>query len=316
MHEHLESIATPDEMRLVVTLDSRELDAREIASELAMNASESERLIDGAFSRCLVNRAASAQGDALRYTASDFYGRLSSLAIYDDWEGVPAEARQAVIDWDMAEFLEKHRPVVEAMERDPDTFHRLPNRDMLLLNEALDQAANATDLAVEICDCKAIMLACNHPREVCLCLNAGARLTLERGHGRRIDRDEAKRILVDADRAGLMHTGLRDWREHPEAQFAICNCCTCCCFPIRGGIAMNRARHWPRAHHVARRDPAICKPCGLCAKRCPFGAFRMAGKKEVVFDAGKCWGCGLCATGCPTEAIEMMPLKEKKQSHQ
>ncbi len=313
LHPHLEIIATPEEMALVVSLEKEDLTVDEIAAKLNLSSANAQAQIDRAFSRCLVNRNMEADGDRTTYRASDFYGRLSSLAIYDNWEGVPTEARQAVVEWDMQEFIDKHAAVVEQITRDPDRFVRIPNRDVLLLEEALDQVENATEFAIEVCDCKAITMACNHTREVCILLNQGARLTLERDHGRRISRDECKRILLDTDREGLIHTGLRDWRGHPEGQFAICNCCTCCCFPIRAGIRLDRDREWPRAHYVARRDPERCKPCGLCAKRCQFDAFTQSkkGKKiEIAFDEARCWGCGICATGCPQSAIDMLALDQ------
>jgi ferredoxin len=114
-------------------------------------------------------------------------------------------------------------------------------------------------------------------------------------------------LVVNADRVGLMHTGLRAWQG--RELFGFCSCCACCCFPIRAGIRLGLEQQWPRSHHVARRDPDVCALCGLCTDRCYFGAFFYREDGDIGFDPQKCWGCGLCATGCPEAAIAMKPLQ-------
>jgi ferredoxin len=163
-------------------------------------------------------------------------------------------------------------------------------------------------------------MACNRPSEVCIRLDEGARLTLEYGHGRRLTKEECKEIVVNANRAGLMQTGLRDWEGRDL--FGFCNCCGCCCFPFRAGIRLGIEKQWPRSHHVATRDLEACVHCGLCANRCYFDAFYQEGstvevdgtvRQAIQFDPEKCWGCGICATACPEGAIIMTPLRESER---
>jgi NAD-dependent dihydropyrimidine dehydrogenase PreA subunit len=158
-------------------------------------------------------------------------------------------------------------------------------------------------------------MACNRTSETCIRLNEGARFTLERGQGRRVTKKECKTIVINAHREGLVHTGRRAWQEH--GTFGFCNCCTCDCYPIRAAEVMGMQKQWPRSHHIAVRDLDECSQCGLCTKRCQFGAFYRDGskvmvdgklRKRVLFDPDKCWGCGICASACPTEAISMVPL--------
>jgi len=65
------------------------------------------------------------------------------------------------------------------------------------------------------------------------------------------------------------------------------------------------------AHHI----PELCSGCGLCTKKCPYGAWEMIELEETL-PSGKprkissitealCKGCGTCAADCPQNAIEM-----------
>jgi len=315
MHPYMHMVVDAREMELVAGLGDQSLSPVEVAGILGMPLDETAIFLQRAFARHVVNRKI-VDGET-RYTAANFYSRLDPLSMYENWRDVPVEARDAVIEWQLQEFIAKHLPVIEELKRAPEAFVNLPNQDMLLLDEALAMVDAATEHVVVPCDCRAIVMACNRPLEACIRLDAGARHTLERGHGRRLTKEECKALVVDADRAGLMHTGLRTWRDREEI-FGFCNCCSCDCYPIRAGVRLGMAREWPRSHYIAQRELEKCEQCGICAQRCHFGAFYRDGSKverngkgrlQVLFAPEKCWGCGLCATGCPEGAIAMAPLK-------
>jgi len=241
--------------------------------------------------------------------------------MYENWGGVPSEVRDEVIEWQLQEFIDLWMPVVEEIKKDPDAYHKIPNRDVLLLEEVLDQVDVATDHVVVPCDCRSIVMACNRQLDVCIRLDDGARLTLDQGHGKRITKEQCKAIVINADRAGLMHTGRKYWQGH--SLFGFCNCCTCDCYPFRASMETGMQKQWPRSHYIADRSLNKCTQCGLCTRRCYFGAFYHDGseviingkkREKVIYDPEKCWGCGLCSTSCTTEAIKMSPLDRIEKS--
>ena len=50
-------------------------------------------------------------------------------------------------------------------------------------------------------------------------------------------------------------------------------------------------------------DPAKCKGCTLCARKCPVQAITGTVKQPHIIDSAKCIKCGLCRTNCRFDAI-------------
>lgn len=303
------------EMELVVGLDGQAMTVAQVAEMMRIPPEETEALLTRAYHRDVVEKET--EDGVTTYRAGTFYRRLDPLAMYENWGDVPAEARNAVIEWQLEEFINLWLPVVEEIKKDPDAYYKIPNRDVLLLDEALEMVEAATEHVVVPCDCRSIVMACKRPVETCIRLDEGARLTLEHGQGRRITKEKCKKIVINADKKGLMHTGRKAWREHEL--FGFCNCCACDCYPIRAGMALRMHKQWPRSHYVAAPDWSACVHCGACVKRCHFGAFHHDGstveingktRQRVQFEPAKCWGCGLCRNTCVWGAIVMEGLED------
>ncbi len=67
-------------------------------------------------------------------------------------------------------------------------------------------------------------------------------------------------------------------------------------------------------NYVVKVEPATCKACGLCIKRCPLDALQLKlynkainkYKKVVEIDPDLCIGCGVCVHKCKSKSIVLV----------
>ena len=167
--------------------------------------------------------------------------------------------------------------------------------------------AQAERFAVAHCACRMAMhlrgRACDHPLEVCLKFDDLAEYVIERGLGRELSRDEARAVVEQAERAGLVHfvDNAQDKVKHN------CNCCGCACWNV-GNI---RRRKIPRdvlmaTYFLRTTDADGCDGCGACVDVCPVQAVALVDDQAVV-DEQWCIGCGLCVPRCRQGAAALEP---------
>jgi ferredoxin len=328
MRRYIELVVEPLEVDLILAMNGETLTVPEIAGRMNWSLAEAGKFLLRAYERHVVTKIIAdkpvgyvfdyvdQQGKDVRYAPARFYDRLDPLTMQENWTDIPEEVRKEISEWWLDGYVEKVKPIIEQIKKDPDAYFQIKQKDFLLLDEALEQVEAAEFHVVLNCDCRSSEMACRHMREGCIRFDDGARYTIERGLGRIVTKEECKQVVIETDRDGLMHIGGKDWRKH--GLFGFCNCCTCCCFPMRTSLKLGSEKIYPRSHFQAHRDPERCILCGVCTRRCPFQAFYHDGqrvaikgksRKLVGFDPGKCYGCGLCATACPVDAIGMKPLK-------
>jgi ferredoxin len=326
MRQYAELIVTPLEMDLILAMNGQSMSAQQVAQAMNLTSEQAQELMDQAYKRHVVNKEVDGQkvgyifdyidetGKEIRYIPAKFYDRLDHLTMYDNWNDIPEEVRKQISDWWLRGYAEKIAPVVEKIKEDPDAYQQIKQKDFLLLEEALQQVEAAEFHAVVNCDCRSSEQACDRMVETCIRFDDGARYTVERGLGRVLTKEECKEVVINTDRDGLMHIGTKDMQH---GLFGFCNCCTCCCFPLRASKILDSEKVYPRVHYQAVRKESNCNHCGRCVKRCQFKAFHFDGskveikgkqRKHVSFDPQLCFGCGLCANACPSEAIEMKKI--------
>jgi len=193
-------------------------------------------------------------------------------------------------------------PTVDRTFVQEDTLE--PEQLMTILDyeRATKLIDTASCITVGTCYCRHKMehmgKACDKPQDVCLTFNKCAESLSKHGVARKIEKEEAHKILKKCMDLGLVQIGDN---VQDNASF-ICNCCGCCCEAIQGYkklgcMAKINSNYVPKIQNN-------CTGCGVCKIKCPVDAIEIKDGKAVV-DEDTCIGCGVCKRFCPTSAIKM-----------
>lgn len=139
------------------------------------------------------------------------------------------------------------------------------------------------------------------PMEVCMWFGRGAEFAVERLGGRRLNKEEARKLLDDAEEAGLVHMS----RNTSEDIDFLCNCDRWHCEVVTEVLKHPKPGLVFNSGFAPRIDRERCRGCGICIDRCPSGALAMDAQDLPVADMDRCFGCAVCASGCPENAILM-----------
>jgi len=102
---------------------------------------------------------------------------------------------------------------------------------LLTPDEAEAIVDSAEGVAVGPCTCRTIFRNCDNPIDVEILLGSTRHIFMEHmpDDSHEITKEEAREILRDCHRRGLIHTVIKCREDY----YAICNCCSCCCVPLR-----------------------------------------------------------------------------------
>lgn len=142
---------------------------------------------------------------------------------------------------------------------------------------------------------------CGKPDGVCMQFGMGARFTITCGHAREVSKEEARRILQEAEDAGLVHC-----THNVQDISFICNCCNDHCIIIAPALRQKKPSMILNSGFHPVFDEGLCTACGLCLERCPAKALATGEGDVPRLDWDRCFGCGLCASGCPVAAVYMV----------
>ena len=188
----------------------------------------------------------------------------------------------------------------------------LPMQGVMPYEEIGSIVNAATKIAVAHCPCRmsAKILGrtdCRHSLEVCIKYDDMAEFVISRGLARQVSKDEARNILINCEKEGLVHMV-----DNAQGQIKhTCNCCGHYCW----NVGIIRRRKIPRdilmaVYFIRETDLDACIGCGACAEICPVDAVVMADERPVV-DQDWCIGCSVCAVSCPTGAISIVRRSDK-----
>ncbi len=89
----------------------------------------------------------------------------------------------------------------------------------------------AEGVALGLCTCRTVFRNCDNPVGVEILVGPTRHVVMEHlpCDSHEATREEAKEVLRDCHRRGLINTILKCRGDF----YAICNCCSCCCVPLR-----------------------------------------------------------------------------------
>ena len=102
---------------------------------------------------------------------------------------------------------------------------------LLTAEEAEQIVDRAGGLALGPCACRKAFHNCDGPAQAEIMIGIGRNIFMDAhpGEFEEITTQEAKDILKESHQKGLIHTIVKCGRDF----YAICNCCSCCCVPLR-----------------------------------------------------------------------------------
>lgn len=297
----IDTIVSPLEQRLVCLLDKESFTVNDIDQKLrgldgfSRNSESARDFTNRAYSRGIFSMVPETSvAEPEQYTLSDFYGRLDVFVVTepDRYRSFDLEQRRVLDEWYFNAYYERLNP-------DPDIS---PTEDVVLpLAEVLSRIErDPRQLYLSPCDCRSLSGDCGKPRLTCLSYRSGPNTFAGRGIAKPISREEGKQVVIEAERAGLMHTA---------SPMAICNCCGDCCYLFRAGKRRGSITRWLLSQWIVTFTEERCVSCGKCVRRCHFGALEMGAamkkKHPVLLNWGRCVGCGICVSACPSGALSL-----------
>ncbi len=139
------------------------------------------------------------------------------------------------------------------------------------------------------------------PVEICFWFGKIAEHLIDRLGGRRVNKQEAKEILEQCEKAGLIHMS----RNTTDDIDFLCNCDRWHCEVVKTALKQPKPAWIFNSGFLPVFDPNLCIACETCIGRCPPEALSLGEDSVPKINTDLCFGCGVCATGCPQGAIAM-----------
>ncbi len=294
--ELLKKIFTPEEAELFSDMRLTPENVTEIAQRTGRDLTKTTNLLMLMMQKGQILPIM--DGGQLKFSLLPF----AYLGVYDFW---------AKIDEEFAQLFEKYYPAFgeTLLGYSPSQFKVVPVEKSIPIEvqvfpyEQVSELLNyAKSFGVRNCICKTqkelVGEPCNYPKEVCLIFAPIEGAFNNDPKTRVITKEEALKILWDAEEAGLIHSTA----NIREGHMIICNCCTCCCGIMRGISELGLENSVAKSDFYVDIDSKLCTGCKSCVERCQFGALTINDDTRCV-DLKRCVGCGQCVMICPSKAL-------------
>lgn len=261
------------------------------------------RLLFESYQRNVLEKCEGEKDEDTWYRMTNFYDRYPFFAQFEPeaYAGYSQEMVDRLNQWDLKVYMDSVSQAALDIAAGKDV--PMHQTQYLTLEESYAMVDTfGEEILVVPCNCKAMGRCTEKPVDVCMGrLEEGPNTFADRKLGRRISPAEAKELILQANKKGLMQSG--------ENQ-RLCNCDGVYCYPTKMARILKTRLGYPASHYEILWDPAVCVQCGKCTRICNHKAFYQDGQGKIVYDAEKCWGCTICAPNCPKGAIAL-----KKREH-
>ncbi len=168
--------------------------------------------------------------------------------------------------------------------------------------EAEKLVLQANKVYLRNCPCRSDMQICPQEQwKVCMLFEHASEG--DRRQTTLISPEEAVQIVNVTTARGNIHQVF--YFQDGELPFELCNCCTCCCYPLREAKEKgDKFKGLLHSGYIAVTDAELCVGCGECVDHCFFKA-RQLKDIGLHFVDSLCFGCGRCVPNCPEEAIQI-----------
>ncbi len=267
-----------------------------------------EDTIAGEYHRGVLSKA---NQEASLWKVNTFYGFLDVFCVSrkQEYDRLSLAQKRKLDDW----YFDAYYDTLDTESGCPTQDRVYPLEEMLQVVES-----DPRQIYLNYCDCRSLTGECGLPTRTCLTWKDGINTFVDRGLSVPLTKEEAKEVLRQADRAGLMHTTMGG---------SICNCCSDCCYLFRTQERMKSYGSWPMTDWIIDLDESRCIGCGRCQKRCHLKVFTLTEeiqspeggqevrkqtlseqklrRRRVSADTARCAGCGICVSTCPKEALHL-----------
>lgn len=174
--------------------------------------------------------------------------------------------------------------------------------------DVLEIIDNQKKIAIAPCVCRTtthlVGRECDKPIERCFSFGSHAEYYVENKMGRYISKEEAREIVINNEKAGLVMQPFNSQKIG-----GMCSCCGDCCGILRSLKMHPHPAKMVQSNYFAQVDEGECTGCETCLERCQMEAIDIIDDISTI-NLERCIGCGLCVTTCPAEAIQLIKKPE------
>ena len=324
--DFLQAKITEEQAKLLLEFKKHSMSFEQIKKKSELTADELGAMLNELMDNGIIAGFPDEKTGSLKYTLMALFPGIIEYAFAGGKTGAHEENLAHLVEnmiGDLREvFLNNYDIIMPQLKSFPAFERIIPveesipvGQQVVLTTENAFKIVDETDdLAIVHCYCKQEKDLTKDPckitdkRDICINLGETANFAINHNFGTRIAKKEAKDILREAEKLGLVHKIFKSNLQFGRTIDGICSCCKCCC----GMFRYHHEGTWPYmtlTSYIANLDKSICNGCEDCVERCPMNNISM--KNDVAVLDKKCIGCGLCAYICKPKAIQLVRTGER-----